>query len=325
MDAYTVYIKLALQNQVSAGLLGMSGQFTKLNAQADILQARLKSIGAMAMVGAGMLFGGIVGLSMFDKALKHGEEYAHQLNIINMAGVSQVDIANAIGDAWKVTGKVITTTATENLRMLNDMRIVFGDMGEARQALPLVAQMQAVLMSSKEGKEAAQDKDFAFSVAKALDIIGAVKNKEEFMTEANMMAKTVTAFQGRVTPKMFQSTFAYARQAKYALDNEFKYEILPTLMMEYAMSGSGAGGGSRGVGPMIAAMYRMTNQGYINKKALPELERVGLVKKGSALKTTTSGTTVGSDDALSGDKQQRFGMANGAGGRTRGQAAAERV
>lgn len=291
-DGYSVLIKLSLQNQVSAGLIGMSAQFTRLQAQATELQARLKSIRALALTGLGLTAAGAAGFYVLDKMIKPAEDYAHQLNIMNMAGLKQKDIANAIGDAWKNTTNVITTSATENLRMLNDMRIVFGQMGEARQALPLVAQMQAVLMSSKEGKALASDKDFAFSVAKALDIVGAVKNKNEFMTEADAMAKTITAFQGRVTPKMFQSTFAYARQAKYALDDEFKYQFLPTLMMEYAQ-GSGGGGGSRGVGPMIAAAYRMTNQGYINKKALPELIKLGLVAKGTELKTTTSGTTVG--------------------------------
>ena len=292
-DSYSVLIRLSLQNQVSAGLMAMSGQFTALQAKATALQARLAGIRMTALTGLGMAAAGFGGLYLLDKAIKPAEEYAHQLNIMNMAGVKQADIASSIGLAWKTTSSVITTTATDNLRMLNDMRIVFGDMQQAQMALPLVAQMQAVLMSSKEGKSVAADKDFAFSVAKALDIIGAVKNKEEFMLEANAMAKTVTAFQGRVTPKMFQSTFAYARQAKYAMNDEFKYELLPTLMMEYSQGTGGAGGGSRGVGPMIAAMYRMTNQGYINKKSLPELERVGLVPKNSALKTTTSGTTVG--------------------------------
>lgn len=292
-DGYSVLIRLTLQNQVSAGLIGMSAQFTRLQAQATALQARLAGIRTMALTGLGMAAVGFTGLYLIDKALKPAEEYAHQLNIMNMAGVKQADIASSIGLAWKTTSQVITTTATDNLRMLNDMRIVFGEMGQAQMALPLVAQMQAVLMSSKEGKSIASDKDFAFSVAKALDIIGAVKNKDEFMIEANAMAKTVTAFQGRVTPKMFQSTFAYARQAKYAMDDEFKYQYLPTLMMEYSQGTGGAGGGSRGVGPMIAAMYRMTNQGYINKKSLPELERVGLVPKNSDIKTTTSGTTVG--------------------------------
>lgn len=293
MGNYEVFIKLSLVNQVSAGLAAMSGQFSKLNAQAAAVEAKLNSIKKMAFVGAGLAGAGFFGLHLFEKALKPAEEYAHQLNIMNMAGLSQKEIAEAVGSAWENTHKVITSSATENLRMLNDMRIVFGKMDEAQRALPLVSQMQAVLMSSKEGKAVASDKDFAFSVAKALDIIGAVKDKEQFEKQAVMMAKTITAFQGRVSPKMFQSTFAYARQAKYALDDEFKYQFLPTLMMEYASSGGGGGGGSRGVGPMIAAMYRFTNQGYINKKSLPELESLGLVNKNTALKTTTSGTTVG--------------------------------
>ena len=91
---------------------------------------------------------------------------------------------------------------------------------------------------------------------------------------------------------MFQQVFTYARQGKFDLSDEFKYEILPSLMLEMATK-NGGGGGSRGVGPMLAAMYRITNQGYVNKKAVPELESLGLLDASSVLKTTTSGTTGG--------------------------------
>jgi len=165
-DGYSVFIKLSLQNQVSAGLMAMSGQFTRLQAQATALQARLNSIRVMALTGLGLTAAGAAGFYLLDKALKPAEEYAHQLNIMNMAGLKQKDIADAVALSWKNTSDVITTSATENLRMLNDMRIVFGQMGEAKMALPLVSEMQAVLMSSKEGKGVASDKDFAFSVAK---------------------------------------------------------------------------------------------------------------------------------------------------------------
>jgi hypothetical protein len=309
MENYTVFVRLLLQNELSKGLILASSQFSSLNKQADIFQAKLNSIKTLGLIGGGLLFGGIIGLRVADSSLKYAEEYAHQLNILNMAGLTQKQIAEAVGTAWKNTHDIITVSATKSLAMWNDLRIVFGLPEEATKALPFVSRMQGILMASKEGRAAASDKDFAFSVAKALDIIGAVKNKEEFEKQATMMTSDIAAFQGRVQPKMFQSTFAYARQAKYAMSDEFKYEILPTLMMEYALSGNSAGGGSRGVGPMIAATYRFTNQGFVNKAALPEIESLGLLgdggnnltnknydediyNNGKYLKTTTSGTTL---------------------------------
>lgn len=301
MENYTVFVKLMLQNELSKGLLLASGQFSRLNKEAEIFQARLNSIKTMGLIGGGLLFGGILGLGLLDKALKPAEDYAHQLNIMNMAGVTQKEIAQAIGAAWKNTHNVMTSSVNDNLRSLMDMRNVLGSMDLAIDELPIFTKMQAVLMSSTEGRTLATSKnfaqDFAFSVAKSIDIIGKVKTREEFEHQAVEMSKVITAFQGRVTPRMFQSVFAYARQAKFDMDDQFKYRFLPTLMLEYSQSSQGAGGGSRGVGPMLAATYRFTNQGFVNKKSLPELESLGLVHQKSALSTTTSSTTT---DALTG-------------------------
>jgi hypothetical protein len=291
-EAYRVAVKISLINHVSAGLVGISRQLIGTGKDVDALHARLAKLRNLTLIGGAMSAGGIFGIGMLGKALKPAEDYTHQLNIMNMAGLKQKELADAIGDAWKNTGTVITTTATENLRSLLDLRNVLGNMDEARMALPVVSRIQAVLASSSEGQISGNSKDLAYSMAKALDIIGAAQNKQSFERQAELMSKVIIATQGRVTPEAFKSTFQYARQAKYRLSDEFKYEILPSLIQENA-AGGGGGGGSRGVGPMLAAFYRMTNQGYINKKALPELQSLGLVNARTALKTTTEGTTVG--------------------------------
>lgn len=291
-NAYSVAVEVSLVNKVTAGLLAMSKQFGMVNGNAVALQAELNKIKLIGMAGAGFGAAGFMGLGIIGKMIKPAEEYVHQLNIMNMAGVKHAELAGAVGDAWKNTGTIITTTATENLRSLLDLRNVLGNMDEARMALPVVSRIQAVLAASSEGQISGNSKELAYSMAKALDIIGAAQNKDSFEKQAEMMSKVIIATQGRVTPEAFKSTFQYARQAKYRLSDEFKYEILPSLIQENA-AGGGGGGGSRGVGPMLSAFYRWANQGYINKKSMPELVSLGLVNPGTALKTTTSGTTVG--------------------------------
>lgn len=291
-EAYKIAVKISLVNNVSAGLVAMSGQFQKAGHDAEALQAKLSKIKMLWMGGAAMAGAGALGLGLIGKMIKPATEYAHQLNIINMAGWTQRDIALAVGDAWKNTGDVITTTATGNLRTLLDLKNILGNFGEARMALPIVSRIQAVLGASSESRISGHAQDFAYGMAKALDIIGAARNPQTFNTQAEMMSKAIIATQGRVTPEAFKSVFQYARQAKFGLSDEFKYQILPSLMQENATAG-GSGGGSRGVGPMLAAFFRTTNQGYINKKSLPLLEQLGLVNGAGALSTTSSGTTVG--------------------------------
>jgi hypothetical protein len=234
-----------------------------------------------------------MGLWVIAKAIKPAMEYAHQLNIMNMAGMKQKEIANAVGAAWKNTSTVLTTTATGNLRTILDLKNILGNISEATMVMPFVTKAQAVLSASKEGKLSANANDFAFSMVKALDMIGAVRNPAEFKMQSEMMEKSIIAFQGRIAPEMYKQVFQYARQARFGLGNEFKYEILPSLILEASTTGGGGGGGSRGVGPALAAMYRWTNQGYVNKLSVPELRSLGLMLPGAMLKTTTSGTTIG--------------------------------
>lgn len=290
-EAYKVGVRISLISNVATGLAAMSRQFVATGAQARALQMELNKIKALALTGGAVTGVGLFGLHAMLKMMEPASQYVHQLNIMNMAGLKHQEQVEAIQAAWANTKTIVTTTATENLRSLLDLRNILGNMDEAKMALPIVSRMQAVLASSSETKLSSRSQELAFSMAKALDIIGAARNKEEFQKQAEMMSKVIIGTQGRVTPEQFQSVFKYARQAKFSLNDEFLYQILPSLMLENASSGGG-GGGSRGVGPMLAAFYRLTNQGYINKQAVPLLEKLGLIKAGSAMSTTTPDTMV---------------------------------
>lgn len=290
-EAYTVAVKLSLINNVSSGLSLISRHFVSAERDVKNYQQRLEGINKLMLVGSASLGAGAFGIGLIAKAIKPAEEYTHQLNIMNMAGMKQADIADSVGEAWKLAGQNLTTTATGNLKMLLDLRNVTGSLSEAKTFLPIMAKMQTVLASSKEGKVNSNSDDLAFSAMKALDIRGAVNDPETLKRQADLMTKVIIGTQGRVTPAQFQSVFNYARQAKFALDDDFAYKVLPTLMLENATKGGG-GGGSKGVGPALAALYRFTNQGFVNKKSLPLLAELGLLGHGSVLPTSTPGTVV---------------------------------
>lgn len=289
-EAYKVGIRLSLVSNVATGLAGMSRHFIQAGAHAKALQMELNRLKALAMTGGIVTGVGLFGLHLMDKMLGPAEEYTHQLNVMNMAGFTHMEQVKAIGDAWQNTGKVITTTATDNLRSLLDLRNILGNLGEAQAALPIISRIQAVMGASTSEAVSGNAKNFTFDIAKAADIAGYAKNPEEFQKFAENMARVIMATQGRVTPNAYLSVLKYARQARYSLNDDFLFHYLPTLILENA-GASGGGGGSRGVGPMIAAMFRVTNQGYISRQALPLLQSLGLVR-GNPLGTTTTGTTV---------------------------------
>ncbi len=309
VEAYKVGITIALTNQISRGLMMIQGDLAKTDAQAKKLHATLGQIKKLGIAGAILGGAGFMGLRLLEKSIAPAKEYAHQLNIMNMAGMKQAEIAESIKLAWKTSSDIMTTTPTQNLRSILDLKNITGSLEEAKQLLPIVSKIQTVMAASSEGNISKNAADIAFSMGKALDIIGAVRDPAELVKQAGMMSKAITATQNRVTPQMFQGVFQYARQGKFDLSDEFKYEILPTLMLE-ASTGKGGGGGSKGVGPMVAAMYRVTNQGYINKKSLSEWEKLGYVNGHTALKTTTSGTTVGAMKDATGAASNPFVWVN---------------
>ncbi|MDR3453819.1 MAG: hypothetical protein P4L96_13665 [Rhodoferax sp.] len=283
-DAYKIAVKISLITNAASVLGLMSQGLVKTDKEAKGLQ---KSLGLIGPAMAGI---GIAGLALFDKMIKPAENYTSQLVKMNMAGMKQAEIAEAVGDAWKLAGQNMTTTATGNLKALLDLRNVTGNMEEARHFLPIMQRMQTVLSASKDGGVGGKADDLAFGAMKALDIRGAINDPAKLGAQADLMTRVIIGTQGRVTPQMFQSVFNYARQAKFAMSDDFAYKILPTLMLENA--NKGGGGGSRGVGPQMAALYRFTNQGFVNKKALPLLGALGLLT-GGTIGTTTSGTTTG--------------------------------
>lgn len=287
-ESYKVAVKVALQDEVSKGLIGLSTSFSALGKKADELQTKLDRIKKIAMVGIGFGAAGFMGLNLMSKALKPAEEYAHQLNIMNIAGLKQKEIAEAINAAWVNTSKVPTSTVVGNLKTFMDLRNIFGHGGEAIQYMPELTMIQQVLKSSSESGVSQNADTLVYSLAKALDIRGAVNNPREFNEQAEMMSKVIAATQGRVLPQDYQMLFKYGRQGIPGLSNKFLYEELPTFMQE--MKGSGGGGSSGGFGTSIASFYRFFVQGVMSKAAMQGMIGLGLINPNAGLKTTTVGT-----------------------------------
>jgi hypothetical protein len=293
-EAYKVAVKVSLKNEVTAGLLGLSSQFKILGKDAEAFQKKINTIKKAAMVGAGIGAAGFFGLDIMSKMIKPAEEYAHILNIMNIQGLKHQEIAEAVSAAWKTTNTVITSTVSGNLKNFIDLKNIFrGNVQEAISYLPEFAKLAAVLGASSNAKVSGNSHDLAFSVAKALDIRGAV-NPSEFKTESEMMAKVIIATQGRVLPQDYQMLAKYSRQSLYGASNKFLYTELPTLMLEQKTAGGGGGGGSNGgFGVPMNAAYRFFVQGIMTKVSHERLSELGLLsgsKYNDALKTTTTRT-----------------------------------
>src|SRR5579884_2011920 len=270
-EAYKVGVTLALQNQVSGVLGFIARDFVKVDYAAKRLQGTLKEIKLLGLSGAIVGGVGFLGLGLIGKAVKPASEYVHQLQLANAAGMSQLEIAKATRAAWQATGTVMTTTATQNVAAIRELRMVFGDTQRAIEHMPTVQRLQSVLQSVRGGGA----HDEAYTVAKALEMKGSVKDVGQFDTAADLMTKAIIASGGKVGAQDFLSTFKYGRAATIGWDERFTYGILPTLIQE--MKSSGGTGGAGGPGNALMSAYSAVVGGTIPQKSLKVWQSLGML------------------------------------------------
>jgi hypothetical protein len=281
-EAYSVAIRVSLINQTAAGLLNMSRDFAKAHGDVEKLERSILGIQQKLMAGGALAGAGLFGLSLIEKSLPYARDYAHQLAQMNAAGMKQVEIAQAITAAWDAAKTAPTSTATQNLAAIRELRMVFGDTKDAIANLVTVQRLQAILANTTDGHGGKMAGESAYTVAKALEMRGATRDPRQFNVESDMMVKAIIASGGKVSPQDFLSNIIYGRRAAYGWDPTFTYTILPTLIQE--MKGSGGGGG-RGPGNALMSAYAAVVGGTIPQKSLAVWDQLGLIDKSKVVWT----------------------------------------
>ena len=287
MEAYKVGVTVALTNKVSQGLLLIQRDLKKTDAQAVALHATLNRISKLAIGGALLGGAGYAGLHAISKAVEPAKEYVHQLELARAAmanlkpAEAQLQMAQMTAAAWQTTGKVMTTTATDNLKALRELRMVFGDTQDAVQFLPQMQRLEGVLHSVLHGVGGVGAKDVAFTTAKMLELRGASMNPQTFQEQADLLTKAVIASGGKVTPQMAFMAQKYSGVGGMSYSNAFMYGMLPTLVQEL---------GGSSTGNSLTSMYRAIVGGRIDKRSMAVWQRLGLAD--------TSHADVGKDTAL---------------------------
>jgi hypothetical protein len=281
-------VRVSLINGVTSGLMNISRSFAQAHGHAVALQRQLDQIKFKLLAGAALTGTGLFGLSLIEKTVPAAREYAHQIQQMNVAGMKQVEIANAVAAAWGIAGQVPTASATDNLKAIRELRMVFGNSQAAIANVVTVQKLQAILQNTSDGHGGRMGGDQAYTVAKALEMKGAVKDPADFTRQADMMAKAMVASGGKVGPQDFLSTFKYGRGATQGWGDHFAYEILPTLIQE--MKSSGGSGGSGGPGNALMSVYDKVINGKIAQKDLPLWAQLGMLDQSKVVRTKTGST-----------------------------------
>lgn len=229
-----------------------------------------------SLYGAGMsslITGGFMAYGL-EKMIKPAAEYQHQLAQMNVMGMKHLEIVQATKAAWDATKTVPTASVMENMAAVRELRMVFGNTSHAIENMPQVQRMQGVL----EALLGTGAGDQAYTVAKALELKGAVRTPGEFNVQSDMMTKALVAAGGKVNASDFLGAFKYGRIATAGWSDKFAYTILPTLIQE--MKGGGMTAGIGGPGSALMSAYAEVVGGVISKSSVQIANRLGLVDKG---------------------------------------------
>lgn len=222
------------------------------------------------MMAAGYVAGN-VGSSMVrsvSSMAKGGAEYESQVANMRAAGMSQVEVTQAVTQAWKTSHDVLTSTATDNLKVIRELRYALGSTDHAMAALGGMQQMATVLQATGHNLGAEQ----TFSAAKFLEMRGAAANETRFGLESGYMTNAIVNSGGKVTPRDFLQFSKRAGSTYTAgLSNEFLYAVAPRLMQEQ---------GGDGAGTSLASMGQSIIAGVAGQRSINAFKSAGLINEG---------------------------------------------
>jgi hypothetical protein len=268
---YKVAVDIVLANGVSPVLAVISRDVLGVNSTVKQIE---NSFGrwTLAVGGVAAILGGTAILGALSKIADKGQELVHQQELMKIAGLDNQAIAQATAKAYEVSAKVQTSTISENLKHLRELRYAFGSMDVANASIFDVTKANTVLNSVRGG-----GKDEVWELVKSLEQKGITTNAAEFKSYVDTMTQAVIATGGRVTPQMFQSAFKYGRTAMLGWDQEFITQILPRDIQAMATGGGGGGSGTGGPGNALMTAFQHIIGGQMSRQSAYVLNSLGLI------------------------------------------------
>jgi hypothetical protein len=281
-EAYSVAVKVTLINGVTNGLMNIARGLVTTDEKAKALQATVAGIQSKMLIGGALTATGLFGLNLIDKTMPAAKEYARQLALMNTLGMRQAEIAKTVGQAWKTTYDVPTTTAAHNLATFRELRSAFGSdtVGQAHAAdmLPVVGRLEG-LMQSMTGK--AQE-HVGFDMVKAIELRTGTMTPEALQRNADLMSRAIIGMGGSISVSDFHGALKMGRMATNKWSDDFTYDYLPTLMQEMKTGQ----GGAQTAGRAVLALYNQMH-GRMTKAAMPLWVEGGLLKPSDVVKNAT--------------------------------------
>ncbi len=270
IEAYKIAVKIALTENVSKGLMAISGKFATTNKEAELFQKKMEQIGKMTLTGGALVGVGLLITKGLDSTLKAARDLVKAQNDFKTLNLSAQDMALVNSNAIMLSHKTLGTTIAGNIRLTQDLHTAFGDLNHAIAVSPSFAKYEAsVRMALGEGAVDGQSN----AAARALEHRGGrvVNNPQEFNSELSMMSQVQFSTKNRVSPRDYLAASQSGKMAYALLDKDYLYGGFAGLM---TMNG----GFQSGTALMTA--FSSLIGGHMDKKAKGALSDIGMYDEG---------------------------------------------
>lgn len=285
IEAWRIGVKISVINGFSNGLALFSREAMSAQKKVVGLQAALDATTRSMKIGGMMAGAGFLGLSMFDKAIDKAKDYQSQLSLLKVSGADQIEVAQGVALAWKTSHEVMSTSAADNLRAIRELRSVLGpnSIGEIGSVLPQIQRMSGTL-TALTGKP---PEGLANDVVRFTELRGSgVVTPQALAHNTELMARTVLAMGGTVTPADMHATLKQSKLAGMHLNDEFLFQELPFLIQEWK---TGKGGTGQAAGTAQMSAFQTFIGGVVKKSAIPLWLQGGLISANGVVSNKTGG------------------------------------
>jgi hypothetical protein len=273
-EAYKIGVKISLINNASLGLLALSRDFMRTEADAAKLEARIASIQKLALKGGLTLGIGAAGLSMLKGPYEEAKKLAQAQADFGTMNLSALDNAKAYAKAASMSHKILGTNITDNVKSIHDLHTAFGDLHHAISSADDFAKFSFVAKVMNNGKPV---EGLVYDAAKALENRGGrvVNNDAEFRGELDLMERVYLGSRGKVNPNEFFHASQTGKMSYTLMDKDELYGPFAAYMQ--SKTGSTAG---------TANMTTMSSLvgGHMDSKAKGFLADLGLWQEGVSKK-----------------------------------------
>lgn len=243
-EAYRIGVTIALTNQVTGGLVGMSKQFLSTEKDAAKLKATLNEIKLLGTAGAALGAVGVAGLSALKGPLEEASKFQQQVAKFKLFGLGDQMTEEAAKYAKSMNS--MGTSATENMRLMVEAQGVFREAGlqgpaaleGAKLAAPTLANIDYAT-SAFDDESKARMHSQSLSMLRFVEMRGGLQSPEAFNNIADAGWKAIQSSGGNVNWEQMRQFMARGGVAAQGMSNEALFAKMEPIIGE--MKGSAAG------------------------------------------------------------------------------------